>query len=330
MSTAFQLNGNRSLTAVIFLVSSFWQAGGGKSALAVEDALEAIIEAHHASCKIVESATGSGTYELYRKGADEKEFQLSTKAKIDVCFQKDRYSLRFDYETMLRNVTFKNADGTETKKISEMKPDAFFVIDDGTTWTEVKFSKRINPAGCSGDIWSGHFPPTIPWRDLAQLSKCINPELYVKNLGRDKLTVTELPGGIWRVSGWAKDSQKVRFEFDADSKVGLNVTSERIYNEPSKEPAHTKEITWKKKRDVWYGEQIVEVGHTRHADGTLNYSLRQTFKYDDFEPNSDVKPAVFTLAATGVPRGARFIDRRKDAPHRLLYWDGETLTPDRR
>jgi hypothetical protein len=329
MGTSFQLKGNLSLTVLVFLASSFWQAGGGPAALADDDPLDAVLEAHRQTCKKVESAIGEGSFEVYRKEAEEKDFKLRTKAKVDIQFQKDKYSFRFDYETLLQNTTYTDADGKVTKKLVEWKPDAFYVIDDGKKWMEVKFTARIRPAGCSGEIYEADFHPAFPWRDAAQLGKCFDLEGYVKNLGRDKLTVTDLPNGIRRISGWAKNSTKVRFEFDADPKAGFNITSERIFNVPNEEPALSKEIIWIKKGDIWFGEQIVEVFHFLKQEGTPDFSQRASFKYSNFNPNVEVKPTVFTLAATGMPRGTRILDHRKDAPNPILYFDGETPTPDK-
>lgn len=313
----------------LFVALSCWQLGSSDPACADEDPLDAVLKAHGQSCKNIESAIGEGSFEVYRKAADEKEFKLRTKAKVGIQFQKDKYSLRFDYETLLQNTTYTDADGNKTTKLVEWKPDALYVIDDGKAWTEVTFTPRINPAGCAGEIYKGHFRPTIRWRELAQLSKCVNPTEYVKNLGRDKLTVTDLPNGIRRISGWAKDSTKVRFELDADPKVGFNIVAERGFNEPSKEPAHSKEITWKKIGDIWFGERIVETLHFRNRDGAPDFTEQASFIYSSFEPNAEVKPAVFTLAATGVPRGARFLDHRPDAPNRIFYYDGQELSPER-
>jgi hypothetical protein len=330
MNTSFQLNGKLLLAVVVFLACSFGQAGGGPAALADEDLLDAILEAHRQSCKKMESAIGTGTLEVFGRGTDEKEYGLRTQAKVDVQFHKDKYGLRFDYVTLLEVAIRTDENGKATKKFVEGKPDALFVIDDGTSWTEVQFSSRIKPTGCSGSVHQCDLAQKkIPWRDLAQMSKCIDPEAYVKNLGRDKLTVLDLPSGIRRISGRMKDSTKARFELDADPKAGFNITAQRVYYEPNKEPTHTKEIVWKNKAGIWYGEQIMQVAQIRNRDGTPGESRKEVFRYEEFSPNAEVKPAVFTLAATGIPRGAWVVDHRPGAPVRKLYYDGQGLTPER-
>jgi hypothetical protein len=92
---------------------------------------------------------------------------------------------------------------------------------------------------------------------------------------------------------------------------------------------HTRDITWKNKEGIWYGEQITEIAHRRNRDGTPGESRKEVFKYEEFAPNVEVKPAVFTLAATGIPRGAWLVDHRPDAPIRKVYYDGQGLTPVR-
>jgi len=314
----------------LFVAVSIWQSSIGPAALAEEDLLDAVLKAHRQSSEKMESAIGSGTLEVYGKEPDEKEYGLRTKAKVDVQFHQGKYSLRLHYETMLAVSIRTDADGKQTKKFVEDKPDALFVIDDGASWTEVLFSPRIRPTGCYGTIHqSDSAPPKIPWRDLAQMGKCIDPETYVKNLGRDKLTVTDLPGGTRRISGWMKDSTKARFELDADPKAGFHITAERVYFEPEKEPMHTRDIIWKNKEGIWYGEQITKIAHYRNRDGTPSETRKEVFKYEEFSPNADVKPAVFTLAATGIPRGAWLVDHRPGAPIPKLYFDGQGLTPER-
>jgi hypothetical protein len=319
MSTSFQPRGNLALIVVILLAS--WQAGSGNSTRAGDDPLDAIVKAHAASCKSVASATGSGTYELYRQETDEKEPKLFRKAKVDIQFGEGKYNLHFDYETMLEYGSDKNAP----KKLFETKPDNFFVIDTGVSRIDVEFRDTIKPAGCKGKI--DELNASMPWwRHLAQVSKRFNPDGYVEKVGREKLTVTQLENGIYRVSCPIPGA---RYEFDADPKVGFNIVADRVRVAELKEPYQSQEITWKQKNDIWYGDQIVEAHLVLNEDKTLRMTTRTVFKYDDFAPNTKIAPAVFTVAATGVPRGAMFHDLRKGAPHRVLYWDGEMLTPEK-
>jgi hypothetical protein len=326
---ALLLIGNLNRYFVVFAALLCCQLVG-TSACADEDLLDAVLKAHRQSCEKMESAIGTGTLEVYGKGADEKEYGLRTKAKVDVQFHKGKYSLRFGYVTLLEVVTRTDENGNTIKKFVEGMPDALFVLDDGESWTEVQFSSRIRPSGCAGYIYQFDMaPPKIPWRDLAQMGKCVDPETYVKNLGRDKLTVTDLPGGIRRISGWMKDSTKARFEFDADPRAGFHITAERVYIEPDLEPIHATEIIWKNKAGIWYGEQIMKVAQHRNRDGTPGESRKEVFRYEELSPNVEVKPVAFTLAATGIPRGTSVFDQRQGAPIRKLYFDGQGLTPDR-
>jgi len=320
MGTSFQ-QVNLSLIVVLFLVSSFWQAGGGNSVCADEDPLDAIIKAHAASCKSVASASGSGTYELYRQEPSEKEPKLFRKAKVDVQFGEGKYNLHFDYETMLEYGSDKNAP----KKLFETKPDNYFVIYTGISRIDVEFRDTIRPSGCKGDINDSE-TSNLWWRELAQASKRFNPQGYVDKLGRDKLTVTQLENGVYRVSCPIPGG---RYEFDADPKAGFNIVADRVRVAELKEPYQSQEITWKQKNDIWYGDQIVVVMRRVNEDKTPGLMTRSVFKYDDFTPDAKIAPAVFTVAATGVPRGAMFHDLRKGAPHRVLYWDGEMLTPEK-
>jgi hypothetical protein len=296
--------------------------------LAAEDPLDAILASHRKACEAFDSATGTGTFEVYRQAADEKEMKLVTKAKVDVRFLKNKYNLRFDYDTLLIPTTDRDADGKETKRLAEWKPDSFNVIADSEKWIEVTFSPRINPIGCGGAIYDRQNKPTIPWRDVAQLGKIFNPDGLVKNLGRDKLEIADLPSGIRRVSGQAKNSDKARFELDADPKLGLNIVAQRWFNIPSAEPAHSKELTWRERDGMWYVAQIVEVMRFTQ-DGKLSETVKSVFKYDDFVPRAAVPAGTFALAATGLLPGARVLDHRKDAPHRILYYDGVGLSPQR-
>jgi hypothetical protein len=321
MNTSFFLKVNLPLTVVIFLSASFWQAGSGRSARADEDPLDAIVKAHAASCKSVASATGSGTYELYRQEPSEKEPKLFRRAKVDVQFGEGKYNLHFDYETWLEY----GSDKIAPRKLFETKPDNFFAIYTGISRIDVEFRDTIRPSGCKGDINDSE-TANLWWRELAQVSKRFNPGGYVEKFGREKLTVTQLENGIYRVSCPIPGA---RYEFDADPKVGFNIVADRVRVAELKEPYQSQEITWKQKNDIWYGDQIVESHLVPKEDKTLSMTTRTVFKYDDFAPDTKIAPAVFTVAATGVRRGAMFHDLRKGAPNRVLYWDGETLTPEK-
>jgi hypothetical protein len=294
---------------------------GGNLARADEDPLDAIVKAHAASVKSIASASGSGTYELYRQEPSEKEPKLFWKAKVDVQFGEGKYNLHFDYETKLEYGSDKKAP----RKLFETKPDNFFVIDTGVSRIDVEFRDTIKAGWCRGKI--DELNASMPWwRDLAQVSKRFSPDGYVEKLGRENLAVTQLENGIYRVSCPVPGA---RYEFDADPKVGFNIVADRVRVAELKEPYQSQEITWKKKNDIWYGDQVVEVMRRVNEDRTPGLITRSVFKYDDFTPGAKIAPAVFTLAATGVPRGTMFHDLRKGAPSRVLYWDGEMLTPEK-
>lgn len=235
---------------VLLIVICFWRGIASDPLLAEDDLLEAVLTATHASAEKIRSATGTGTYEIHRHVEGEKEPQLGTKAEIDVNFDQGHYSLHFAYEKMLATVVNKDADGTEKRRSVDMKPDSLYLIDDGTTTTEVKFSPRITPAGCAGSIFESRSQPLFPFKNLAQLGRQLDFEGYVKNWGKDAFTVVVLPNGVRRISAKAKFSEKIRVEFDADPMAGFNVTAKRVYNEPRKEPIESTEVSWKKAGEI--------------------------------------------------------------------------------
>src|SRR4051812_43390303 len=100
MNTSFPFGVALPRIIALFVAALIWLSGSPMT-LADEDLLDAILEAHRQSCKKMESAIGTGTLEIYRKEAGEKEKTLIVKAKVDVQFDKGKYSLRFEYETKL-------------------------------------------------------------------------------------------------------------------------------------------------------------------------------------------------------------------------------------
>src|SRR5678815_4048781 len=131
------------LAAVLIFLICSWQGIAANHLHAEDDLLEAVLTASRESAEKIRSVSGTGTYEVYRHVDGEKESQLSTKAEIEVNFDQGLYSLHFAYEKMLGTIVSKDADGNEKRRSVDMKPEALYLIDDGKTTTEVKFTPRI-------------------------------------------------------------------------------------------------------------------------------------------------------------------------------------------
>jgi hypothetical protein len=317
-----------NLIAVLLLVASSYDVFPA-FLRAADDPLDVVIAASRESVDKVRTASGTGTFEVSNQKPGEKDPSVRTKAEVNVHYADGKYSLHLDYQTLLATVVVKNPDGTETKRESvETKPDSLYLLDDGTLITEVKFTPRITPTGCAGHIFARE-NPSFPFKDVVHLTREIDIEAYLKNLGRAALSVEDLPSGIRRVSGWVKNSKTVRFELDADPKVAYNIVAMRVFNDPEKEPASTTEISWKKTGDLWYGERIAKTHRTRDREGKAEGTGRLVFQFSKFSPNVEINPSVFTFTGMGVPLGARFVDGRADAPHRILYFNGTSLGPER-
>jgi hypothetical protein len=297
-----------------------------------DDLLETIKQASVASSEFLRSAVGSGTFEQYVQEPGDKEPKLRTKARVNVFFARGKYHLRFDYETMLVRTVYTDMQGNKTdEKLAEWKPDRLFLIDDGLSATVVRFSERIRPRGCEAEIFSERPAPStgFPWGDPARLGKeSMDVERLIQNLGKNSIQVSDLPDGGHRGIFRPKNSDKVRVEFDTKPEIGFNVVAIRAFNEGDEIPVTATELTWKKSGDVWYVEQINKLQDYRRVKepGPLT---RTVFKYDKMDLNVEVDPRLFGLDSTELPKGTRFLDRRRDAPHPILYYDGSALTEQR-
>jgi internalin A len=259
---------------------------------------------------------------------DDKVPMLRTKAKVKAYFDRGKYHLRFDFETLLHRTIYHDEHGQKSAdKLAEWKPDRKFVINDGVTASVVTISDRIHPSGCMVETYAPREALPLgdfPWSDPARLgTTCLNIEALIRNLGRDSISVTKSADGILHGSFRIKNSPKVRVEFDADPAVGFNVVARRIFNPDEQLPASSTELKWRKIGDVWFAEQIVEVNHYKDANN-IGHMVRDTFSYDSVELNKDVDPALFTLDSTGYPGGAQFYDR-KPAPAKAAELNAEPL-----
>jgi hypothetical protein len=153
----------------------------------------------------------------------------------------------------------------------------------------------------------------------------VDVERLVQNADKSSIQITKLPEGGVRVTFRPKNSDKVRYELDADPDVQFNVVAVRIFNEGDKRPALETELTWKKSDGLWYVETINRELRIREPDSLT----RNIFRFDSLDVNDKVEPNLFTLDTLEVPKGTRFLDHRATAPNRILFYDGNTLTPQR-
>jgi RNA polymerase sigma factor (sigma-70 family) len=281
---------------------------------AVRDPLELIRQASRSASQI-RSAVGTATFEHFMQEPrhNEKKLGLRTKGKVKVYFDRGRYHLRFQFDTMLQWTTYTDGKGKVVQeKFVEWKPEDLFVIYDGKTATVVTFSRRIRPSGCMVEIWPELRGPAanLPWNDVARLGLAVlDVEGLIRNLGRDAIRLTKMPQGGYRGRYHVKNAPKVRVEFDARPEAGFNVTAERVFNEGNDQPVTARSAAWKKDKGLWYVERLVEENDFR--GGRLGgYRERWVFRYTHFEPNARVDPTLFTLKSAKVPDRTRVLDRR--------------------
>jgi hypothetical protein len=298
--------------SLLLLLASVFHFTESSIACGENDPIEIVQQAFVTSCDAVQSAVGSGTFEQYVQTRDETQPTLRTKGHAKVYFDGGKYHLRLEYETMLVRTTYTDKEGKTETQWTESKPDRLFVIYDGNVANVVKFSNRIRPLGCEGEIYSELPIVATGFRcgDPARLGKeCLNVERLIQKLGKESIHVVMLPDGVIRGSFRPTNTNKVHAEFDADPQFGFNVVALRIFNEGDPIPARSIELRWTRAGDAWFAEQFVEVKDSRRVNGNGSFT-RNVFRYDSIELNCSVAPALFAVESTDLPAGVRFLDRR--------------------
>lgn len=263
----------------------------------------------------IRSAVAKGTFERYVQHKHDHEPQLRTKAAVLMYFGRGKYHLQLKYETKLHPLMFFDQDGKKGQaELEECKPDEYIAINDGISLYSISFAARYAPTGCyieASDV-PEYGPPHwgLPWRSPARLThEVLNLRVLIENLGLSALAVSAIPNEGARIGGQVKNAPNVRFEYDLLPRFGFNVIGYRLYNKSDERPVVEKRLTWKKAKGLWYVARITE--DSRILPGTPREVMtRSTLQFDEFEPNVEVNPKLFTLDCVDIPPNTRIFERR--------------------
>jgi hypothetical protein len=326
--------------AIAFASWKFAPIGSASDEVALSAELQRARQASISANEGLRSATGSGVFTVQFQQVDEIEPTLTTKAKVAVQFDRGKYHIHVAFETKLVRVVTEE-DGQKTVKLVNDGAEDVDILSDGETVYVVRFSNRIRPTGCAGDIFSSNQQkrrePSImsgfPWSEPARFWKEVaDIDAIIKRNGADSLSLSELESGRYRV---LFPASKPIMEFDIERDAGFQITSLRAYNPKQKRPVQNKEATWSVAKETWHVTQFVDEWDNREVDPERGHYSRAVFLYESFEVNAEIDPRSFQLSSLSIPVRTRFIDRRerKDRPNAteeiMQYWNGTELQPRR-
>ncbi len=189
------------------------------------------------------------------------------------------------------------------------------IVCDGQMASVVTFSARINPTGCRVETYgsmksaaaTAGFPlcaPAQPWLEV------LNVDALMKNIGPDTITSSKLETGIVRCTYSFKDSKLGYADFDIDPTCGNNVTSKRIFAQPSVDPVATCQLSWERKNSVWFVKQF-DASQRYSPSEVLPYWQRSVVTFDSFAPNALIAKKVFAIESLPIPPGTQTLDRTR-------------------
>ena len=256
----------------------------------------------------------TGTYEVFLKSDGDRKETLVAHADIE--FFRDNGKFSIDLRV------------TRDDREKVLRYPRIVAVSDGMDIFIARFSPRINPTGCAGDIYSDPTPAlqvhgfdlrnvNAPWRRMVEIDKLI------ENLGYDAITAKRLPGQVVRLAYKIKNSPSGA-DFDVSPKVGFNVTGKRSFRPDDPRPVHAFDAKWRLDDGVWHVETFTEVWDRTYRQEPLE---RSVVAFQKFETNPKIKADQFDLSSVGIPARTRFIDRRKNPASRFRYFDGRSLPP---
>jgi len=153
----------------------------------VSDPLGRAMQAQKTTVERLKTVHATGTYEVFLKGNGDRTDNLVAKADLE--FFCDNGKLSIDLMVTQEH----------RKKLPHYP--RIVVLHDGKELYVVRYSPRINPTGCAGDIYSN---PTqalqLDGFDLRNVcspsQRMVHVDKLIENLGRDAVTTTRLPDDV--------------------------------------------------------------------------------------------------------------------------------------
>ncbi len=306
----------RSLAALLTSVLTAWAwlapvpARPLAAAPVPPDPLRQAAEASREAAAKLQSAAGSATFEVSHQGPGDAE-PLITRGRVQVYYDRGKYHLRFQYDSMMARVTDLDRDGKKVReRISRWKPDDRAVLYDGAKAQSVTFSKLFRPSGCLVEVYPSlrDVPMEAP-RDPAHLWREIgNVAELVKSPHVEGLQVSSLSGATRFTCRLKGAPQVSRVEYEVGPASGYNPTRMRVLPTGRDEPFQDYQVEWAKARGAWYARRLVKKHAIVSKDGVIRDRL--DFRYDSFDVNTKVEPKLFTPDCLSIPAKARTLDRR--------------------
>ncbi len=282
-------------TCLVFLVAMTFRM---VPAAYGQEPLELTKAAHASAIDKLKSGEGRGYYREFDDNADTPSLEFT----FQLAFDDDKFRLELEY---LR-VRPTNQDF-----------DRKIIVSDGSAAFVTRYSDRIHPAGCETSVYEP---------DRQRLASALSyPALNHRRFGLLSVDDLELFDPF---SGTGEELDNGRFLYRLQKgrrETRMEVAPEYGYLVSLAGGATTSPRTsaffrykWRKTNDIWNVEETTV--ERNYLDGKKR---REVLKYEEFEPNVEVPPETFTMAALGMCENSRIIDRRPDAKTRIYRYDTE-------
>lgn len=269
-----------------------------------QDPLELAKDAWLAAESGYSSAIGRGYYRSYR---GENQETLFRDVRFRVMFSGPKFNLHVDYVEMPSDYT---------------SDDRRIVVCDGSAMFSNRFSELIRPNGCAVNVYE----PVRQWFAFAYEGFPFDPERRFGLLFGESSEVfdsfeekfeekpEELGNGryVYRATGSASNWEEM-IEIAPD--YGYHVS---MAGGKGKKTFTFRRYEWKQREGVWYVQRMV------HEKKGLQTGLtRHELVYDDFQPNPEIPPGAFTLAALDLCERTRIVDHRVNATRKYYAYTSE-------
>jgi hypothetical protein len=274
-----------------------------------DDPLKLVTRVYKETRKSLRSAVGEAVYRRYVQRPDDPAPQLWTQARVKVHYDDGKFFLDFAVDKNLVPTVYVDKAGNETRRLADWKMDRFVVVFDGKAATQITFSSRIRPVGCSVSIYDRYFgePGGFP-NDPVRI-ELWDFERILKNVG--KIEFKKLPKGGFRGKYYFKGSKSYA-EFDVSPATGNRITEIRLFNPKVKKPVSITKLQWKKTPAGWYVRRMEKSAQYRDAAGKVERRERTVLEYKEFALNVKVDPKLLSAdTAVKTPVGTRVFDRRR-------------------
>ena len=282
-------------------------ARGDDAAIPRQHYLQTCSKAWVATRKALQSGKGSGIYEASIDGKTRIEAGFTT------VFDQNTYRVDLNYSKS--NEIFDDPRKSATKKSIIGEDDVLVDLTefDGPQGGQLRHGGIGHRYALSGS-YRGAAPAGFRFNPIIPISMVTQHMIESDKI----IDAKELRNGDL-VFRYQKTPPGIYLEFTAGKSCGYNIISCTAFRgQAYEEPAQTETISWEKKGNVWFVQEITWSLVVRPT-GKPFYKSAYRMAYTSFEINPHVSKDSFTLGSLGFREGTRILDMRPGPARSTTY-----------